>query len=128
MAKHAAGWGRLDIRETLYGRKISNVLIRDDTFRLSLADGQAFCLSGADGCCQGLYFVCDDEVSKIVGGRLRRIELKPIGATSVGGYATEEQAFLEIGTDECFITVRAHKDHTGSCGGVCLKLSSVRIH
>lgn len=128
MGKQAAGRGRLDIWESLYGRKISNVLVRDDTFRLSLADGETLRLSGAEGCCQALYFVCDDEISKIVGGRLRRIELKPIRSTSVGGYAPGEQAFLEIGTDECFITVRAHKDHNGSCGGVCLRLSCVRIH
>jgi hypothetical protein len=118
----------IDGRESLYGRKIVDARIEDRTLSLSFDNGEVLRLAGAGRCCQAVYFNCDDSVAKIVGGRLRSIELRPDRSRCMGISAPPAQAFLEISTYECFITIRAHCDSPPSRDGIVLQIARRQLH
>jgi len=118
----------IECRESLYGRKIVGARIEDRTLSLAFENGEVLRLSGAGRCCQAVYFNCDDSVAKIVGGRLRSIELRPDETRCMGISTPPAQAFLEISTHECFITVRAHRESPASRDGIVLQIVRRQLH
>ena len=68
----------------------------------------------------------DDDVSSLVGQRLARIDAKDGPETSGGDYFDEhEQVFVEVGTDQGFVTLVTHNEHNGFYGGFALTLEAV---
>jgi|GEM_PF-1159730 len=97
-----------------------------DALNLTFDDGVTLRLTDeGQSCCEHRYMTCDDDLSKLVGGKLNRIEAKE-GPTTSADYGEEhEQIFVEIATDQCFVTVCTHNEHNGYYGGFGLSLDEV---
>jgi len=98
-----------------------------DAIVLKFEDGSGVALwDDGQSCCESRYITCDDDLSKIVGGTLTRIEPKETKDIE-GEYGDcHEQVFIEIGTDECFVTVCTHNEHNGYYGGFGLTLDVLK--
>lgn len=96
------------------------LLTFDDGAKISIRDeGQS--------CCESRYITTDDDLSKIVGGKLKRIESKaaPDKERGEDDWGDHEMCFVEVGTDECFITICTHNEHNGYYGGFALAIKEV---
>lgn len=119
-----------------YGREIVKAdLVESDNsglsdggyLRLAFSDGKAIALvDTGQSCCEARYMTCDDDVQSLIGHKLTKIEVKegPDGEGDEYG-GEHEQAFLEITTDDGFITVCTHNEHNGYYGGFGLEIKEV---
>lgn len=123
---HMLGGGSPRNPSDFFGRKIVAAKLEDNEIRLTFADGSgAKIWDDGQSCCESRYMTCDDDLGKLVGGELRRVDTKPGPETEVE-YGDHEQVFIEIGTDECFVTVCTHNEHNGYYGGFGLTLDEVK--
>jgi hypothetical protein len=124
---HILSGGGLRKASDFYGRRISAAhLDADEGLFITLDDGTKVRLwDNAQKCCEHRYITCDDDLSKIIGGVLQRIEVKEVPDVETG-YGAHEQLFVEVGTDECFITLTTHNEHNGfySGFGLCIDEAS----
>lgn len=109
-----------------YGKRITAASKDDNELLLSFEDGTKIKLwDDGQSCCESRYMTTDDDLSKIVGGVLTRIEAKE-GPETEGEYGeAHDQVFIEVGTDECFITVCTHNEHNGYYGGFGLTIDVI---
>lgn len=106
-------------------KRIKRVDSTDEHFDLYFDDGNAIRIrDGGQSCCEQRYMTCDDDdVSKIVGSKLTNIELRQ-GPTEEIEWGDEHQTmFVEIATDECFVTLTTHNKHNGYYGGFSINIS-----
>lgn len=119
---HMLGGGSRRSANEFYGKQIVAAQVIDDGFELTFEGGERIRIwDDGQSCCESRYMTCDDDVSKIVGGVLRRIEVRDAPDIEDSG-EVHEVAFLEIGTDECFVTVATHNEHNGYYGGFGLSI------
>ena len=96
-----------------------------DELRLKFEDGVEISLRDeGQSCCESRYVTCDDDLSKIVGGKLVKIEAKD-APNGESGYGEHEQCFIEVSTDECFVTLCTHNEHNGYYGGFALAIQEL---
>lgn len=136
---HFLGGGSKKNASDYYGRRITAAAMSTEPGYRSIGDGQkeALNLTFDDGvtirltdegqsCCEHRYMTCDDDLSKLIGGKLAKIEVRDVKEES-GEYGDEhEQAFVEVATDECFVTIVTHNEHNGYYGGFGLSIDEVR--
>lgn len=118
-----AGGSERDPAE-FYGRKIVAAKMKDERLSLSFNDGQTIDIwDNGQSCCESRYMTCDDEIQSLVGNTLTRIEAKN-GPDKEGLYGScHEQVFVEVGTDQNFITIVNHNEHNGYYGGFGLTIT-----
>lgn len=111
--------------EQFYGRVIRAAQLTDDVLTLTFSDGSTARVSDqGQSCCEHRYITCDDDLNKIVGDTLRKIEARD-GTDTEGEYGEcHEKAFVEVATDKCFITLVTHNEHNGYYGGFDLEVTS----
>jgi hypothetical protein len=120
---HQLGGGSEHSATEYYGQKIVSAAINDDRLCLALGNGKNIQIwDDGQSCCESRYMKCDDDLNKIVGGTLTRIEVKP-GEGPAYEYDEHEIVFVEVGTDECFITIVNHNEHNGYYGGFGLTIT-----
>ena len=73
---------------------------------------------------QGRHMSTDDDIQSLVGHPLVRIETKP-GPDIDADDDCHETCFVEISTDEGFITVVNHNEHNGYYGGFSVSISNI---
>jgi hypothetical protein len=123
---HYLSGGTRHSASEFYGRRIVSAALDSgespNGIRLSFDDGTVIRIwDDGQSCCESRYTTTDDDLSKIIGGVLRRIETKE--APNVADeYGDHEQVFVEIGTDECFVTLVTHNQHNGYYGGFGLTI------
>ena len=118
-------------RSEFYGLRIETVVVKGAEICIDFGQGLTLDLvniyRGSPD--EEVYFTCDDELTKIVDGVLRRIDVKLCLQTDIKhptlGQAVDELMFLEIGTDECFISVCAHCTHNGCYGPIEIGLKVI---
>jgi hypothetical protein len=66
----------------------------------------------------------DDDLASLVGHKLVRIEAKPAD-NEPDDYGEHEVCFVEVGTDQGFITLSNHNEHNGYYGGFGLSIDEV---
>jgi len=134
---HVIGGGSEHSAAEFYGRRIVAARMVDatkasderhdgaDGLILTFADGCVIRIwDNGQSCCENRYMTTDDDLNKIVGGVLTRIDVKEGDAPKNDEeYGEHEIAFLEIGTDECFVTVATHNEHNGYYGGFALTIT-----
>jgi hypothetical protein len=125
MLHHLGGGSRHSANE-FYGRRITKAaLVEGDSpngIILQFEDGVTIRVwDDGQSCCESRYTSTDDDLSKIIGGTLRRIEVKEAPPVA-DQYGEHEQLFVEIGTDECFVTLVTHNEHNGYYGGFGLTI------
>jgi hypothetical protein len=126
---YVLGGGSPQNPSDFYGRKISSAVLENDVLTLKFEDGTAMRFwDGAQSCCESRYVTCDDDLSKLVGGELRNIEVKEGPCEDgEGDYGDcHEQAFVEVATNECFVTLCTHNVHNGYYGGFGLCVEEVK--
>ncbi len=135
---HYLGGGSKHSANEFYGRKIVAAELvsgaergslggsPNESLRLTFADGTKIAIwDDGQWCCESRYMRTDDDVQSLVGHELRRIEAKE--APNIGtddDYGEEhEVCFVEIGTDDGFITISNHNEHNGYYGGFGLTIT-----
>lgn len=108
-----------------YGQKIMRAEITEDRLRLGLSpSGKTIDLwDDGQSCCESRYMRTDDDVKSLIGHTLVRMEAKP-GPDEEGEYGDcHEQVFVEVATDDGFITIANHNEHNGYYGGFGLTIT-----
>ena len=127
---HYRSIGFKTLPNELYGRKIVNAELRkdDEALVLSFEDGLSVQLQDyGQRCCEVRYLTCDDDLSRLVGGVLTRIELKEAQPIQDDDGDVHEQMFVEVATNECFVTVCTHNEHNGYYGGFDLGIDVIGL-
>lgn len=135
---HYLGGGSQHDPAEFYGRKIVAAKLTTDRppsryigdssghddLRLTFADGTTIAIwDNGQSCCEARYMRTDDDVQSLVGHELRRIEVKPADDIHDGSGDVHEVCFVEIGTDDGFITISNHNEHNGYYGGFGLTIT-----
>jgi hypothetical protein len=107
-----------------YGQKITSAAITDKQLALGLADGRRILIwDDGQSCCESRYLSTDDDIQSLVGHTLNRVEVKE-GPTTGSDYGEpHETRFVEVGTDQGFITLVNHNEHNGYYGGFALTIT-----
>lgn len=107
-----------------YGRTVVEARLENNRFILDFADGTKMILEDqGQSCCESRYITCDDDLSKLKGGKLKRVEVMTQRCLPDIEYGEHEISFVEVATDECFVTLCTHNEHNGYYGGFALNLS-----
>lgn len=105
-----------------YGKKIVSAKMENEQIRLELDDGVSICIwDNGQACCESRYMTTDDDVQSPVGHKLIRIEAKD--GPNLEGSEEHESCFVEIGTDDGFVTIVNHVEHNGYYGGFGLTIT-----
>jgi len=106
------------------GRTIDGALIVDNKLVLSFSDQSKIAIwDNGQSCCENRYMSTDDDLMSLVGRKLTRIEAKS-GPEQDGG-DMHETCFVEIGTDDGFVTLVNHNEPNGYYGGFGLTITEV---
>ncbi len=132
-----SNYRRIEIRESIhyhdsksehdkyYGRKIAAVEMSEERLTLSFEDGIKIAVwDNGQSCCEHRYMTTDDDVASLVDHNLVRIEAKE-GPEEETEDDVHEIVFVEIGTDDGFITVVNHNEHNGCYSGFGLTITEV---
>jgi hypothetical protein len=105
-----------------YGQKILAADMSEEKLVLTLSGGKKIRIwDDGQSCCEHRYMTTDDDVQSLVGHKLVRIEAKD--GPDVENGEDHETCFIEIGTDDGFITITNHNVHNGYYGGFGLEIS-----
>lgn len=119
-----SGGSQHDPKE-LVGHQIMYAALSDDRLVLGLDNGKWFSIwDDGQSCCESRYMRTDDDVQSLVGHTLARIEAKD-GPNEPGDYDEHEICFVEVGTDQGFITLVNHNEHNGYYGGFGLTITEM---
>lgn len=122
---HILGGGSKHSASEFYGRKVVSAELKDERLSLVLDDGEVIQIwDDAQSCCESRYITCDDDLSKLIGGKLSKIEVREFKEESSEYGDAHEMAFVEVATDECFITICTHNQNNGYYGGFGLTITS----
>lgn len=121
--------GRMDGSENpaekYIGKIITDAKLNDNRFHLTFDDGVKIVIfDNGQSCCEYRYMSTDDDVSSLIGHKLLDIESKD-GPYSGDDDGLHETCFVEIGTDDNFITLVNHNEHNGYYGGFGLNISEI---
>lgn len=121
---HYLGGGSEHDPKEYYGIKIASASFSEEKLVLGLSDGRKISLwDNGQSCCEYRYMTTDDDPQKLVGGALRNIEVKRSEETEGEYGECHEIAFIEVATDDGFITVATHNEHNGYYGGFGLTIT-----
>lgn len=95
-----------------------------DQLRLTFLDGTKIAIwDNGQSCCESRYMRTDDNIQSLVGHTLARIEIKEAAAETDEDGGTHEICFVEIGTDDGFVTISNHNEHNGYYDGFGLTIT-----
>jgi hypothetical protein len=112
------------------GRTIASVEMTEEILTIGFADGACIKIFD-DGqcCCEARYMHTDDDISSLVGHKLTGISEKdgPIedDEDHNGLIETSETCFVNINTDDGFITIVNYNEHNGYYGGFSLEIEEI---
>ncbi len=111
--------------ETFYGRKITSVEIDDKVLKIAFEDGSKIRIfDDGQNCCEHRHMTTDDDVKTLIGHKLLRIEPKIATENQKGDEDYfHDEVFLEVATDNSFISIVNHNEHNGYYGGFGLKIT-----
>jgi hypothetical protein len=105
------------------GRTIVSATLADERLTLTFTDGARIAIfDDGQSCCESRYVTTDDDIASLVGRKLVRIEAKDGPETEDEYGGAHESCFVEIGTDDGFITLTNHNEHNGYYGGFGLTI------
>lgn len=123
---HMLGGGSEQSAEKYIGRTITAAALADERLNLAFSDGARIAIfDNGQSCCESRYVTTDDDVASLVGHKLVRIEAKDGPETGEEWGETHESCFVEIGTDDGFVTLTNHNEHNGYYGGFGLTIVEV---
>jgi len=110
-------FGRREPDSSDIGQKITAAELKDEKLVLSFENSKTInVFDDGQSCCESRYMRTDDDVKSLIGHKLVRIEVKD-GDNLPDEYGSHEVCFLEVGTDDGFITISNHNESNGYYGG-----------
>jgi len=114
-----------DAAEKYYGKTIKNATIDEEKIIIEFEDEIKIMITDeGQSCCEHRYISCDDDINRIIGTKLTKIEIKKTEEKEED-YEVHEISFIDIQTDKCFITFCTHNEHNGYYGGFVLSLKEI---
>lgn len=109
-----------------YGLKITSVEFTEKSLNIGFENGKTIKLwDYGQTCCENRYMTTDDDVKSLIGHRLTRIDPNNVKVKKSEWGDEHEATFIEIGTNQNFITIVTHNEHNGYYGGFCLAIDEV---
>jgi hypothetical protein len=107
--------------EGLAGKIVTAADFSEERLRLEFDDGTAVQIrDDVPSCCEIRYMTTDDDVSSLVGHKLLYVEAKDGPTEEDEDGDPHETCFVEVATDDGFITITSHNEHNGWYGGFAL--------
>lgn len=124
MIHHLAG-GSEHAPSAYTGQTILAAEMDEYYLTLQLSGGKTIQIwDDGQSCCENRYMSTDDDIQSLVGHKLMRVEAKSGPDIEDGDdYDVHETCFVEIGTDDGFITLVNHNEHNGYYGGFGLTIT-----
>jgi len=124
---HELSGGSEESPSKYYGKKIIKAEISTERLLLAFEDGAKIKIwDDGQSCCEERHMSCEDDVSDLEGHFLRNIEVKSSGEEDAGWDGVYEWCFIEIATDQNFITLQTHNEHSGYYGGFGLSIKEIK--
>lgn len=102
------------------GKEIEKINIDNDCLVISFIDGSQIKLyDDGQSCCEHRYMNCDDDMSKLIGGKLVSFEILSADNNDAEDWCHEIQ-FLRVITDRGDMRVSNHNEHNGYYGGFAI--------
>lgn len=121
---HKLSGGSKEDPSDYYGRRIVSADINERRLRLELDGGATIHLwDDCQSCCERRYMSTDDDVQSLVGHRLTHIKPKRVECVESEHGGEDETCFVEVGTDDGFVTIVNHNEHNGFYGGFGLTVT-----
>lgn len=123
---HILGGGSKHEPKEYFGLEIADAEFSETSLTITFENGKKIRLwDDGQSCCESRYMTTDDDVKSLIGHTLVRIDAKH-GPDEAGEYEdAHETIFIEIGTDQNFITIVTHNEHNGYYGGFGLKIDEI---
>lgn len=102
-----------------YGLVITDAVFDEDHNKIELhfPCGRIELWDDAQSCCEQRYIRTDDDIKKLVGKRLTKIDIKSVDVDELDDWKVHETQFLEISAEGSCVTFCAHNEHNGYYGG-----------
>lgn len=113
---------KFDFDRKVLNEKITNAEILSNVLVLTFESGYKLDIfDNGQSCCESRYMTCDDDVSRLVGGKLTDVVEKDSTSTEDGDWGNvNEIMFVEVKTDQDSIVLQTHNEHNGYYGGFSL--------
>lgn len=121
---HYLGGGSEHSSDEYKDKVIKQIWIDNDRLHIDFEDGKKIDIwDNGQSCCEYRFMTCDDDLQYLVGKKLVHIVSKP-GSDHEGEYGEcHEEVFVEVMTNDGFITITNHNQHNGYYGGFGLTIT-----
>lgn len=103
------------------GPLIKSATMEDDEVILRFDVGTLRLRDCGQSCCETRYMSTDDDLQSLVGQRFVCWTVKDVPDLENDDYNVHEIAFLELQTDQGFVTIANHNEHNGYYGGFSIQ-------
>jgi hypothetical protein len=119
---HALSGGTKHGSSEYAGMEISAIRMEDNSLYIDFKEGKKIRIfDDGQSCCESRYMTTDDDLSQLVGKKLIHIASKP-APNEPDEYGEHEVCFVEVMTNDGFITIANHNEHNGYYGGFGLTI------
>lgn len=124
---HQLGGGTPHGANEYVGRIIETIQMEEDSLVIKFTDGVKIKIwDDGQSCCESRYMRTDDDLQSLVGKTLVHIMAKE--APSIENeWGEHEVVFVEVMTNDGFITISNHNEHNGYYGGFGLSIDEVTL-
>jgi hypothetical protein len=120
---HQLGGGSEHSSSEYKDKIIKAIRIDDNKLHITFEDGVSIqVFDDGQSCCESRYMVCDDDLEYLVGKKLVHIASKDATSESEEWGGEHEVVFVEVMTNDGFITIANHNEHNGYYGGFGLTI------
>lgn len=106
------------------GKIIEDIQISDNRLKIDFTDASKIDIwDDGQSCCESRYMTTDDDIKSIIGKTIVHIVSKGIEFELDSNDESHEIVFIEIMTNDGFITLVNHNEHNGYYGGFGLTIT-----
>lgn len=106
------------------GKIIEDIRISDNRLQIDFTDESKIDIwDDGQSCCESRYMTTDDDIKSIIGKTIVHIVSKGVESELDSNDESHEIVFIEIMTNDGFITLVNHNEHNGYYGGFGLTIT-----
>lgn len=123
---HRLGGGTPHGSDEYVGRIIQEIWMADDALWIKFTDGVKIKIwDNGQSCCESRYMRTDDDLQCLIGKTLVHIMSKDAPDIEDEHGESHEVCFVEVMTNDGFITISNHNEHNGYYGGFGLSIDEL---
>jgi len=123
---HSLGGGSAHSPNEYYGKEISDIKMDDKSLFIDFTNCVKIRIfDDGQSCCESRYMRTDDDMRSLIGKTLVSIETKDAPDIE-DEYGVHQVVFLEIRTNDGWITISNHNEHNGYYGGFGLSIEEIK--